>query len=187
MRSLFVLVALSAAISCSQEQPALSTPSVATRSAFAAGVPPSTPGPLPGGNGALGSGCAPGAGPLPDGAWYGYAVAWDSTGIEFDLACFYVGAAAAAQASARNDESPPNDFYLVNDDTTTRRVNVAADTVTYRLTSSEGPVGLEPTSYSGLVTNPGPPGIAPCPGEWCAMWVFINDGRVTEAMQQYIP
>jgi len=124
---------------------------------------------------------------LPDGAWYGYAVAWDSTGIEFDLACFYVGSAAAAQASAHDDDAPPNDFYLVNDDTITRRIDVTPDTVAHRLTLSGGGVDLEPTTYGDLVTNPGPPGIAPCPGEWCGIWVFINDGRVTEAMQQYIP
>ncbi len=153
---------------------------------FRAGDPPQTPGPLAGSDGALGSGCAPGAGALPDGAWYGYAVNWDATGLDFDLACFYVGAAADAQAAARNDEEPPNGFYLVNDSPTTRRLPIDAATPAYRLALPGDVVGLERTTYREMVTDP-PSGISPCPGEWCSVWVFVNDGRVTEVMQQYLP
>jgi hypothetical protein len=186
MKSLHALVALGALVACSPPAPPPAAPALDAAPAFAAGDPPATPGPLAGGNGALGSGCAPGAGPLPDGAWFGYATAWNATGIDFDLACFYSGNAAAAQASAHNDESPPpNDYYIVNDASTTRRVDVAADTIAYR-SAVEG-VGLERTTYADFVANAGPSSNVACPGSSCSVWVFVNNGRVTEVMWQFFP
>lgn len=180
MRSLFVLIAM-CAVACSPVSQSPTAPA-----AFAAGDPPATPGPLDGSGGALGSGCAASQGQLPDGAWFGYATAWNATGIEFDLACFYSGDAAAAQASAHNEESPPpNDYYLVNEATTTQHLDVAADTAAYR--TPDGGVGLERIIYADLIANPGPSGSAVCPGESCAIWVFVNEGRVTEVMWQFFP
>lgn len=188
MKSFFALIMLGAVASCSQGAPSPTTAEVvAAPSAFTAGDPPVTPGTLPGSGGALGSGCAPNADVLPDGAWFGYATRLDAAGVDFDLACFYVGDAAAAQASARNDESPPpNDYYIVNDVATTRRLDVAANVTAYRL-SAEGGAALERTTYADFIANPGPEGSAICPGVSCATWVFINDGRVTEVMSQFFP
>jgi hypothetical protein len=188
MRPLVTLIVLASMMACSTPQkpqpaPVVAAPVVAAQ--FTAGRSAHTP--LPGSGGALGSGCTPGAGALPDGAWYGYARDWDADGIDFDLACFYTGAAADAQAAARADEEPPNDFYLVNDDITTRRLAVDGTVAAYRLAMPDDVVGLEQATYAELIGGPGVPNIVICPGEWCSIWVFINDGRVTEMMEQYLP
>jgi hypothetical protein len=151
---------------------------------FTAGDPPATPQPFAGSGGALGSGCAPGAGPLPDGVWFGHAVRWDAAGIDFDLACFYVGDAAAREAAARHEEEPPNDFFIVNDSKAVRRVAVAANAIGYRLVDREGIV-FERTTYAELIKDSGR--YEPCPAEWCPVWLFINAGSASEVMQQYVP
>ncbi|MGD9815206.1 MAG: hypothetical protein AB7Q23_08360 [Hyphomonadaceae bacterium] len=184
MRAVVALILLGAA-ACAPAAPPAPTGS-ADAPAFTAGDPPATPGAIATGAGALGSGCAPNAGALPDGAWFGYATRWDAAGLDFDLACFYTGDAAVAQAAAHNDESPPpNDYYLVNDATTIRRLEVAADVTAYRLSTANS-VDLERTTYAGLIADPGS-ARAFCPGEGCAIWVFVNDGRVTELMLQFLP
>jgi hypothetical protein len=185
MKSLFALILLGAVAACSQAAPSPAAPGFAAPGAFTAGDPPMTPEALAGSSGALGSGCAPGAGALPDGAWFGYAKSWDAAGIDFDLACFYVGDAAAVQARAHNDESPPpNDYYLINDTATTRRFYVAANVAAYRL-SAAGGAALERTTYGDLIADPGPS--SGCPGGSCAIWVFVNRGHVTEVMSQFFP
>ena len=45
------------------------------------------PDPLPGSGGALGAGCSPGSGTLPDGIWIGLVRDLNATEIEFDLTC----------------------------------------------------------------------------------------------------
>ncbi len=80
---------------------------------------------------------------------------------------------------------PPNDYYLVNYTSATRRLEAAAIVVAYRL-SAAGGADLERTTYAALIATP-PAGTAICPGESCAIWVFVNDGRVTEVMSQFFP
>lgn len=184
MKVVFALIMLGAVTACSQATPP-AAPDVAASPAFTAGDPPATPAASDRSAGALGSGCAPNADALPDGAWFGYATRWDATGIDFDLACFYVGDAAIAQATARNDEFA-NDYYLVNDATTIRRLDVAANGTAYRL-SAAGGAALERTTYADLAANPGEASASFCPGEQCAIWVFVNDGVVTEVMLQFFP
>ncbi|MBL8537892.1 MAG: hypothetical protein JNM59_10860 [Hyphomonadaceae bacterium] len=189
MKTVFALIMLGAVVACSPAAPPAApdpaAPDTAAPYAFTAGDPPATPAASAGSADALGSGCAPNADTLPDGAWFGYATRWDAAGIDFDLACFYVGDAAAAQATAHNEEFV-NDYYLVNNATTIRRLDVAANATAYRL-STAGGVALERTTYADLVANPGEATASFCPGELCAVWVFVNDGRVTEVMQQFFP
>ena len=146
---------------------------------FRADVPRSTD-PRPGSGGAGGSGCVPATAPLPDGVWFGFIVAWDASGVVFDPACFYGNEAAFAKAAERGDEPPPNGFYIVNDDKATRRIEVArgADARTNY-------PGAKLTDYAGLRANPG--AYQTCPGEWCAFWLFVNGGRVTNLRPQYLP
>lgn len=146
---------------------------------FRADVPRSTD-PLPGSGGAGGSGCVPATAPLPDGVWFGFIVAWDASGVVFDPACFYGNEAAFAKAAERGDEPPPNGFYILNDDKAARRVEVApgADARTNY-------PDAKLTDYAGLRANPG--AYQPCPGEWCAFWLFVNGGRVTSLRPQYLP
>ena len=69
--------------------------------------------PLPGSEGASGSGCAPGAGPLPSGIWYGHILAAAPGAIEFDLACFYFGEIAWEVAAGVGEEAN-NDYWKPN-------------------------------------------------------------------------
>ena len=57
--------------------------------------------PQPGSGGASGSGCVPATAPLPDGVWFGFIMAWNAEGVEFDPACWYAGEAAFAKAAER--------------------------------------------------------------------------------------
>ncbi len=61
-----------------------------------------------------GSGCTPGDS-LGDGRWYGLVPDGFSTqSLDFDLACWFLGAAAAEAAAEDGEESPPNDYYVRN-------------------------------------------------------------------------
>lgn len=57
--------------------------------------------PLPGSDGMLGSGCAPGPGALPDGIWFGWVETANSAGISFDLACL-----ASEQSPTATNSNP---------------------------------------------------------------------------------
>jgi hypothetical protein len=150
--------------------------------AVAADAAAMTPIPKGEGNAAGGSGCAiKAADSLPNGVWFGFAKSWDDSGIDFDLACFYTGDAAYAAAAARGEEQPPSDFLVVNDAHATRRVEMSADAVAYRF----GATGLERTTFADLRVNPGT--YQTCPGEWCAVWLFVEDGRANELQPQYLP
>ena len=46
------------------------------------------------------------------------------------------------------------------------------------------PGALEPVTYAEWVDNPIR---RSCPGEICIVWLFINDGIVTEVMYAYTP
>ncbi len=174
---MFALIVLGAVAACSPAAPPVNNTESATPPAFTAGDPPATPAASAGSAGALGSGCAPNADVLPDGEWFGAVARWDAAGIDFDLQCFYVGDAAAAQAEAHNEEFV-NDYYLVNDSATIRRLTVAPDAIAYRLSATNG-VDLERTTYADLIANTEP--------ENAQIWVFINDGKVTEVMMQFFP
>ena len=76
-------------------------------------------------DGAEGSGCTPGDGPLPDGDWYGIVTSRRNDSLDFDLACWFTGD-AAVQASAEDGEEspPPNDYYIRNSNPETREVPI---------------------------------------------------------------
>jgi hypothetical protein len=46
-------------------------------------------------------------------------------------------------------------------------------------------VKQESTTYADLVANPGT--YQPCPDEFCAIWMFVNNGAATEVQMQYLP
>jgi hypothetical protein len=129
-------------------------------------------------SGAQGSGCAPGAGKLPDGVWFGYMKSWSTSQIAFDLACWYSGAAGEAQAAAHGEEFT-DDYFVTNDSTTVRLVTVAGDIPAKKAAWDDGiftlsqviadPAGSEPTN-------------SPYP-----TWIFVNGGVVTELEVQFVP
>ena len=131
---------------------------------------------------AHGSGCAPGAGSLPDGIWFVFPTAWTASSIDFDLACFYSGDAATAEAAARGEESPPpNDYIITNDNATLRSVPVAIDAIGHRLDIN---IALETVPFDEFVANPGEFQVC---FDFCLVWLYVNNGEVTEVVSQYVP
>ncbi len=143
-----------------------------------AGFPEVFGGPLD----AHGSGCAPGPGALPDGIWFVFAKGWTSSSVEFDLACFYSGDAATAEAAARGEESPPpNDYIITNDSPTLRTMPVAAGAIGHKLDNN---VELEAVPFADFIADPGD--FQAC-FQFCLMWLYVNNGEVTEVVSQYVP
>ncbi len=142
----------------------------------------SAPEPLPGSDGAGGSGCAPGSAALPDGVWFGYVLNKNPHSLLFDLACFYTGDIANQRALAAGQE--PHDFYIANDSSTTRDVPFGNGATVWSITG-DPTAGLQQLSIADW------PGAeltyTPCPGEYCTVWIYVNSGSVTEIMEQYLP
>ncbi len=120
--------------------------------------------PLPGSGGLYGSGCTPGANSLPDGIWFGEWASVSATSAEFDLACFGPG-----------PEGPGN----VTD------TNPRVRSVTIHPGAMVWPIGDDGThgdhiTYDQWLTNPHSEfcGQAPCP-----VWLYINEGQVTEIVE----
>ncbi len=127
---------------------------------------------------AQGSGCTPGATGLPDGVWFGFAEAWSTSQIAFDMACWWTGAKAKEVGLAHGFEDV-YDFYITNDNTTVRLVTVAGDIPAKQAGADAGVITL-----SQVIANPGGslPTTAPYPA-----WIYVNGGVVTELAVQYVP
>lgn len=146
---------------------------------YVVGTPEFYPGaPLPGSGGAGGSGCAPGAGPLPDGIWFGYVDAIGAASVEFDLACLYVGD-IAYDKGAEDGVAVENDWYVRNVNPTLRTVPVAAGAMVYELDA--GYVGFLTVPFPDWPADPA--GLSP----WDSFWLFVNGGEVTEILEQFFP
>ena len=144
------------------------------------------PEPFAGSDGANGSGCAPGIDGLPDGAWFGVMRSVDADSIGFDLACWF-GGEAANEAAAEDGETEiplPNDYYIRNDSDALRDVPVAGDAIAFRLT--DDPATFDRLEWPAWVADP-TSGFLMCPGEFCLVWIYINDGELTELVTQYVP
>ena len=140
--------------------------------------------PLPGSDGASGSGCAPGAGDLPGGVWYGTIVSAEPGSIEFDLACFYFGEIAWEVAAAVGEEAN-NDYWIINDNPALRTVPVAAKAVVWSIPADLS--DLVPLSYLTEWPPDWQRAYAACPGEFCGVWLYVNHGVVDEIVEQYVP
>jgi len=112
--------------------------------------------------GVYGSGCSPGSEVLPDGEWFGFVVDATPAGIRFDLACLEVP--DAGHATVRNESSR------------LRSVPVADEAVVHRLR-----MGVE-AAVSGSYDEWRSRGCT-TGADACAMWIFINDGEVTDAVE----
>jgi hypothetical protein len=135
------------------------------------------------GDGSSGSGCSPGSGPLPDGVWYGYALATDPSTISFDLACLWFGEIAYEVGQAAGVEVN-NDVYIANTNTELRAVPVSDEAVVWTIAGdpTEGLTGIPYPEW------PLPDATyTPCPGEYCSVWLYVNAGEVTEVVEQYLP
>lgn len=179
-RIILVISIMSVVIACEQQKKPTPSASPVFSAAGLDAMPKAA-------DGAEGSGCLADAGPLPDGAWFGFVQGWDAKGIDLDPACFFTGAEAAKAAAARNDETPPpNDFYIANDSKTSRRIAVAPGAKAERVThSADGGVKNEWITYDEIVKNSGT--YQKCPDALCGVWVYVNGGVATEVEMQYLP
>ena len=154
-----------------------------TAGPYEVGVPEFYPlAPLAGSGGAAGSGCSPGAGPLPDGVWFGYVVGKSAADIDFDLACFYFGDIAYTEGAADGEEVN-NDYYVRNVNPTLRTIPVAPTSAVWEIET--GSVGFLNVPFSGWPLDPA--GYIACPSDWCGVWLLVNGGDVTEILEQYVP
>ena len=142
------------------------------------------PDPYPGSLQAHGSGCVTGGALLlPDGVWFGFAEALASGTITFDLACCYTGAAAMTKATDDGEEA--FDFYIRNMNPKTYPVPIAGSARVWYIdmTSPNVSVPLE----IPLAAWPHPGSYVPCPGQYCAVWLYVNGGEATGIVEQYLP
>ncbi|OFW63602.1 MAG: hypothetical protein A2135_05875 [Actinobacteria bacterium RBG_16_67_15] len=128
-----------------------------------------------------GSGCVVGADVLPAGVWFGFAKAVGGGNITFDLACFFTGAAAAAAATA--DGAEVFDFYIRNQNPKVYTVPISPSAEVWYVDMITGP---EPAPLP-LASWPTSASYVPCPGDYCAVWLYINGGVATGIVEQYLP
>ena len=135
------------------DPPATSTTTPASPAGFVPPRPFVAPAPAPSGGG---SGCSPGAGPLPDGVWFGFIDDMAPDSIDFDLACF---------VSCEVGEG----FSIRNDNPTSRTVDVKPDALVV-FANPDGDDWLE--SFDAFQSY-----------EEAALhndvWIYVNDGIVT--------
>lgn len=148
---------------------------------------------LVGSDGAGGSGCAPGTDQLPDGAWFGFVVDRSDVGIQFDLACWWSGDRANEVALEHGEtEVPvPNDYYITNDSERLRPIEIAPDKRVAHLDYSGANTSEDPYVVMTFGDWGGLNDYLNCDfgsgNEFCLVWLFINDGVVTEMVEQYVP
>lgn len=141
------------------------------------------PGPLVGSDGASGSGCSPGGGPLPSGVWFGLANGIGPDSVELDLACFYFGDIAYTEGAVDGEEVN-NDYYIRNVNPTMRSVPLMDPTV-WTLGDLSG--GGEPFAISYADWPMPGNNYVDCPSDWCTVWLYVNNGVITDIVEQYLP
>jgi hypothetical protein len=119
-------------------------------------------------NGYYGSGCSPGSGPLPDGIWFGHIEGASESAIDFDLICF-----------APPDATTEGSGRITNSSTVLRQVPVEPSAMVYGI-DDDGHWRLVP--YPAWYPNPGNEIFCPPSGCW-DVWLYVNDGAVTEIVQ----
>jgi hypothetical protein len=139
----------------------------------------------PSADGAEASGCSPGSGPLPDGVWFGFLTARDATSVTFDLACSYYGSTASEKAA--EDGEPVfsvngTDHYLRNRKSTTRTVPVAWSAVVYQVSVVTGK--YETRAFNAWPDQPA--GYQLCPSRQCGVWLYVNQGMITEIQEDWL-
>ncbi len=130
---------------------------------------------------AEGSGCTPGAGPLPDGTWYGIIVDHAADEFDFDLACFFTGEAAIDAAAEDGAEPPANDIYVRNVNPTLRTIAADSDTPVVWFPNFGDPTTEATTTYAEYVVAISDRGFTP------GVWLEIDGGELTEIREQWVP
>ena len=137
------------------------------------------------GTAANGTGCAPPGDVLPDGVWFGTVTGISAAdeSISLDLGCLYTGSNAQAEAAFDGTDAP-NDYY-------TR--NVVPKIFTTRTAAGIRAVWLRTdllfveSDFPGWTAKSAAAPFMECPGDGCRVWLFVNGGRVTELLEQFLP
>jgi len=184
----------STSVTTTTQPPASTTTAAASTTAASTTTEPSftvgspglyPPDPLPGSAGANGSGCPPLSGALPDGVWFGKLLDASVAAVRFNPGCFYFGDAAAAAAAADGIADLPSPHYLRDPLPDTADLPAALGAVAYSIDKHADPLGFLTFSLEEWPARSG--GYTLCPGEGCAVWLYVNGGRVTEIVEQYLP
>jgi len=139
---------------------------------------------LPQSEGPNGSGCIPGSNTaIPDGVWFGFVLVTSGTEVTFDMACWFWGDLAESEA-IKDGQEALNNYYIRNQNPLTFAVPIGVGATMYWLDTSSGNFVPEPMPMAAW---PGPDEAWPCPGDLCGVWLYINDGVITEAIEQYRP
>jgi hypothetical protein len=133
-----------------------------------------------------GSGCVVSGDVLPDGVWMGFAEAVSGSVITFDLACYFSGDAAdtAANADYGGSDGAEEGFYIRNQNPKVFTVPIAPTAAVYSIDAA-GPTWF-PESIA-LASWPSGSSWLTCPGESCAVWLYVNGGVATGIVEQYLP
>ncbi len=146
-----------------------------------------TTGPQPGSKGAGGFGCTPASAGLPDGIWFGLVTAKAGNSITFDLACFFFGPIAVEEGA--NDGivvDPVGEVYIRNSNPTVRTIAVDPSVPVYEYLADLTDTLEVPFNATRFAEWPHDPTFSqPCPGKFCGVWLFVNDGAVTEMLEQF--
>jgi hypothetical protein len=142
------------------------------------------PAPATGSEGASGSGCPAGGGPPNDGIWYGHVTASTSSSVTFEFACLYFGDVAWEEAAEDGTEAP-NDVYIRTTDRTSEIPVVEGATAYTIVAPANSELRIDSIPFADWPQSPN--AYIPCPGESCSVWLYINNGIVTEVLEQYLP
>ena len=131
---------------------------------------------------AEGSGCTPGTETgLPDGRWYGFVESVNDRRVDFDLACFFTGAAAEAAATEDGEGGPPNGFYVRNVNPLIRSLDAAADAMVTWFPDNANPDSKETVTFDEWVT-----GRAGRAGGQPPVWIETEGGAITAIEEQWL-
>jgi len=142
-----------------------------------------------GSQGGLGSGCTPKSNELTDGIWFGLIQVKNTDSIIFDLACFYIDELAQKKATEEGYGELMNGFYISNQNPNVFDLEVDQQALVHELrlhiVNHSSP--LETINYAEWPSDNGKY-LCWAEGELpCYVWVAINNGRVTEILEQYLP
>ena len=142
-----------------------------------------------GSQGGKGSGCTPQSNELTDGVWFGLIQVKNTDSIIFDLACFYVDELAQEKALEEGYGELMNGFYISNQSPNAFDLEVDQQALVHELRLHNENYS-QPTEMINYAEWPSDNGKYLC---WamaeapCYVWVAINNGRVTEILEQYLP
>ena len=132
---------------------------------------------LAGSDGANGTGCSPGSGPLPDGVWFGWVTWLDERSLGFDLGCLYTGSKAHEAAAARGIETYDWRF-ITNDSQAERTVPIHPETPVMEILLFSMPGGFHVGPYSDWPQSSRKSLCSPSL-DYCSVWIAVNDGTIT--------